>query len=286
MKKTLLAIGLTGMIVLGAGTVWHFLDSRYRKLEADRDQLRAQNEAFTHDMAKLETDLARLRYEADTLATGRDSLASAGDAFRRQRDTMVGERDAIAGERNAIAGERNAIAGERDSLRKAQAETVTRYDVLVSKLSHEVDQGHLRIKQYQNMLTVDVADKIFFDSGSAEIKESGMAVLKKVGEALALYPDKIIRVVGHTDTIPLTKLAQTVYPTNWELSVARATTVVRFLQDECGIAPERLVAAGRGPYQPVATNRTPAGRQRNRRIEIMLLDRSLADGMSTASASP
>ena len=116
MKKTLLAIGLTGMIVLGAGTVWHFLDSRYRKLGAERDQLRAQNEAFTHDMAKLETDLARLRYEADTLATGRDSLASAGDAFRRQRDTMVGERD--------------AITSERDSLRRAQAEAVSP-DVIV-----------------------------------------------------------------------------------------------------------------------------------------------------------
>ena len=244
MKNVIKALGLAGLIAIVAGSVWYAMDSRYRKLEVERDQLHGQNETHARDMAKLEADFAHLNSEAETLASNRDSL------------------------------------------RKAQTETVTRYDALVSKLSHEVDQGHLRIKQYQNMLTVDVADKIFFDSGSAEIKESGMAVLKKVGEALALYPDKIIRVVGHTDTIPLTKLAQTVYPTNWELSVARATTVVRFLQDECGIAPERLVAAGRGPYQPVATNRTPAGRQRNRRIEIMLLDRSLADGMSPAPASP
>jgi chemotaxis protein MotB len=248
------------------------MDSRYGKLEAERDQLQARNAAFTRDMARLEVDLAQLRSEADTLASTRDSLASEGDAFRRQRDT--------------IAGERDAIAGERDSLRKAQAEALSRYDGLVNQLAQEVDKGNLQIKQYRNMLTVDVADKIFFDSGSAEIKETGMIVLKKVGEALALYPDKVIRVVGHTDNVPLSKAAQEQFSTNWELSVARATTVVRFLQDDCDIAPERLVAAGRGPYQPVAPNRTPAGRQKNRRIEIMLLDRSLADGMAPPSTSP
>ena len=279
MKNVVTAIGSVALVVLAAGAVWYFMDKRYRELEAERDQLRAQNESHARDLALAEAEFARLRFEADTLASRRDSLASEGDAVRRQRDALAGERD-------AIVGERDAIAGERDSLKKAAAETASHYDALVSQLSQEVDKGHLQIKQYRNMLTVDVADKIFFDSGSAEIKETGMIVLKKVGEALALYPDKIIRVVGHTDNVPLTKLAQTVFATNWELSVARATTVVRFLQDECGIAPERMVAAGRGPYQPVAPNKTEAGRQKNRRIEIILLDRSLADGMTAPSASP
>jgi chemotaxis protein MotB len=272
MKNVITAIGAAALIVLAAGAVWYFMDKRYREVEAERDQLRTRNEAFTRDMGRLEAEFARLRYEADTLASKRDSLASEGDAVRRQRD--------------ALAGEREAIAGERDSLRRAQAETVSHYDALVGQLAQEVDKGNLQIKQYRNMLTVDVADKIFFDSGSAEIKETGMTVLKKVGEALALYPDKIIRVVGHTDNVPLSKAAQEQFSTNWELSVARATTVVRFLQDECAITPERLVAAGRGPYQPVAPNKTPAGRQKNRRIEIMLLDRSLAEGMTPASTSP
>ena len=265
MKKVLMAIGVVGLLAIVAGPIWYFMDSRYRKLEAERDSLRTQNETFTRDMAKLEAEFAQMRLEAGLLASTKDSLANEGDAFKRERD---------------------AIAGERDSLRKAQAETVSHYGALVSQLSQEIDQGHLQIKQYKNMLTVDVADKIFFDSGSADIKETGMIVLKKVGDALALYPDKIIRVVGHTDSIPLSKAAQENFSTNWELSVARATTVVRFLQDECAITPERLIAAGRGPYQPVAPNRTPAGRQKNRRIEIMLLDRSLADGMSPPPASP
>ena len=279
MKNVITAIGSVALVALVAGGVWYFMDKRYRELEAERDQLRAQNASYARDLATAEAEFARLRFAADTLASRRDSLASESDAVRRQRDALAGERD-------AIVGERDAIAGERDSLKKAVAETASHYDALVSQLSQEVEKGHLKIKQYRNMLTVDVADKIFFDSGSAEIKVTGMIVLKKVGEALALYPDKIIRVVGHTDNVPLTKLAQTVFATNWELSVARATTVVRFLQDECGIAPERMVAAGRGPYQPVAPNKTEAGRQKNRRIEIILLDKSLADGMTAPSASP
>ncbi len=264
MKKALAAAG-TVLVLVALGLVGWVGTTKYRRLEAERDSLRAEKARLAQGVAKLEGDLSLLHSETGTLASMRDSIQQERDALQRERD---------------------AIRAERDSLRKAQAETVSHYDALVSQLSQEVNQGHLQIKQYRNMLTVDVADKIFFDSGSADIKESGAVVLKKVGKALALYPDKIIRVVGHTDNVPLSRAAQENFSTNWELSVARATTVVRFLQDECEITPERLVAAGRGPYQPVARNDTPAGRQKNRRIEIMLLDRSLADGMAQESTAP
>ena len=262
MKAAYAALGL--MLVATTG-LWFFMDSRYRTLEAERDRLMTQHAKLVQDNASLDGELAGLRSEAVALASGRDSLVSQGVAWRRDRDVL---------------------AAERDSLRRAQAEAASHYDTLMSKLSQEVEQGHLQIKQYKSMLTVDVADKIFFDSGSAHIKESGTTVLRKVGEALAMYPDKMIRVVGHTDNVPLSRAAQETFSTNWELSVARATTVVRFLQDGCGIAPERLVAVGRGPYQPVASNSTPGGRQKNRRIEIMLLERSLADGAAPVANSP
>jgi len=127
------------------------------------------------------------------------------------------------------------------------------------------------VRQYKDMLTVDVAEQLFFDSGRADLKDTGKAVLKKVGEALKGYEDKVIRLVGHTDNVPIkTK----VFPSNWELSVARATTVVRYLQ-EVGIPPERMIASGRAEYQPVAENDTPDGRKKNRRIEITLIDKNL-----------
>jgi len=133
------------------------------------------------------------------------------------------------------------------------------------------------------MLSVDVAEKIFFDSGRAVLKEGGKEVLAKVGEALKSYDNKVIRVVGYTDNVPIAKSMQNVYPTNWELSVARATNVVRYLQD-VGVPPERMVAAGRGEFAPIAPNDTPEGRQKNRRIEIMLIDQGLAQELTTTSA--
>ena len=156
---------------------------------------------------------------------------------------------------------------EKAAMLSASQQRQQQYDALVKDLSSEVQKGQLQVKQYQNMLSVDLAEQIFFDSGKATLKPGGKDVLKKVGDALKGYENKIIRVVGHTDNVPVAKSLQGTFPTNWELSVARATNVVRYLQ-EVGVPPERMVASGRGEYDPVATNDTPEGRQKNRRIEI------------------
>jgi chemotaxis protein MotB len=165
---------------------------------------------------------------------------------------------------------------EKASLITNSQETQKQYDALVQGLSKEVEKGQLQVRQYRNMLSVDLAEQIFFDSGSATLKEGGKDVLKTVGGQLKGYENKIIRVVGHTDNVPVLKSP---FPSNWDLSVARAVMVVRFLQD-VGVPPERMIAAGRGEYSPVAPNNTPEGRQKNRRIEIMLIDRSLADELA------
>jgi len=165
------------------------------------------------------------------------------------------------------------------ALLSATQQRQQQYDALVQGLSKEVEKGQLQVRQYQNMLAVDLAEQIFFDSGRATLKAGGKDVLKKVGDALKGYENKIIRVVGHTDNVPLTKSLQATFPTNWELSVARATNVVRFLQ-EVGIPPQRMVPSGRAEYDPVAPNDTPEGRQKNRRIEIMLIDQSLESEMT------
>lgn len=174
-----------------------------------------------------------------------------------------------------------ALEQQKTALQATSQQSQTQYDALVKKLSAEVEQGQLQVRQYKNMLSVDVAEKIFFDSGRAALKDSGKDVLAKVGEALKSYETKIIRVVGYTDNVPIAKASQSVYPTNWELSVARATNVVRFLA-EVGVPPDRMVAAGRGEYAPIASNDTPEGRQKNRRIEIMLIDQGLAEELSKA----
>jgi chemotaxis protein MotB len=172
-----------------------------------------------------------------------------------------------------------SLEQEKASLTASSRETQKQYEELVQGLSKEVEKGELQVKQYKNMLSVDLAEQIFFDSGRATLKKGGKAVLKKVGDALKGYENKIIRVVGHTDNVPVAKSLRATFPSNWDLSVARATNVVRFLQ-EVGVPPERMVAAGRAEYDPVAPNDTPEGRQKNRRIEIMLLDKGLVSEMT------
>jgi chemotaxis protein MotB len=204
------------------------------------------------------------------------SLAMGGCVSTSTHEKMQADKNQ---EIASLQKEKTSLQEQVAALETTSQQRQAQYDALVNKLSKEVQSGQLKVRQYQNMLSVEVAEQIFFDSGRAALKSSGKEVLKQVGEALKSYDKKIIRVVGYTDNVPISQAIQNVYPTNWELSVARATNVVRFLQ-EVGVPPERLVASGRGEYAPVAPNDTPEGRQKNRRIEIMLIDQSLAEEMS------
>jgi chemotaxis protein MotB len=200
-------------------------------------------------------------------------------ALEQDNAALKQQNDAHQQKNTAMQEQVGSLEQEKTALLAASQQRQQQYDALVKDLSKEVEKGQLQVRQYKDMLSVDLAEQIFFDSGRATLKASGKDVLKKVGEALKGYKDKVIRVVGYTDNVPVAKSLQGTYPTNWELSVARATNVVRFLQD-VGVPPERLVASGRGEYDPVASNDTPEGRQKNRRIEIMLIDQNLANEMA------
>ena len=145
------------------------------------------------------------------------------------------------------------------------------YDELVTDMKNEIEQGQIKITQLADRLSVSLVDKILFPSGKANITPEGIKVLERVGKVLKNTKDKIIRVEGHTDNVPIHSRLKEKYPTNWELSTTRASNVVRFLQENTGIDPQRLHAVGMSEYHPVASNETKAGRSQNRRIEIALL---------------
>ncbi len=145
------------------------------------------------------------------------------------------------------------------------------YDQLVGNLKEQINDGQVQITQLAGRLSVNMVDKILFNSGEANVKPEGEKVLLKVGTALKTIQDKAIRVEGHTDNVPIAGSLRERFPSNWELSTARATAVVRYLQEKAGIPPERLIAAGYGEHRPIAPNLTPEGRAQNRRIEIVLV---------------
>ncbi|MFZ5524350.1 MAG: OmpA family protein [Pseudomonadota bacterium] len=240
----------------------------FEKMQAGKNE---EIKTLQQQKAELEQQRAELAQQKYKLELQSAELA--------QQKSQLEQRSADLEQQNTAIHEQVAtLEQQKAALLEASQQRQQQYDALVQGLSKEVEQGQLQVRQYQNMLAVDLAEQIFFDSGRAKLKPGGKDVLKKVGEALKGYENKIIRVVGHTDNVPVAKSLQSTFPSNWELSVARATNVVRFLQD-VGIPPERMVASGRGEYDPVAPNDTAEGRQKNRRIEIMLIDKSLANEM-------
>jgi chemotaxis protein MotB len=141
---------------------------------------------------------------------------------------------------------------------------------IATSLKDEIAAQDIEIVEMEDTFKVVFVDKILFDSGSAEINEKGKQLLLVVAESVRAHKDESILVEGHTDNLPLGPTLKEKFPSNWELSVARAAAVVRFLQKVGRLQPERLAACGYSFYRPIASNKNREGRRQNRRIEIIL----------------
>jgi chemotaxis protein MotB len=204
------------------------------------------------------------------------------DSMTRARDEinhLTNVKDDLLVKTNNLEREKAALEQELEdrmtSMSREKEDEIQRvqatYDTLVADLKAEIEQGQVTITQLADRLSVSMVDRILFPSGEAAITPDGLKVLERVGKVLKNTERKIIRVEGHTDTVPISAKLLDTFPTNWELSAARATNVVRFLQDHVGISPKRLEAVGLSEYHPVATNTTAQGRSQNRRIELSVL---------------
>jgi chemotaxis protein MotB len=146
----------------------------------------------------------------------------------------------------------------------------TRREIETS-LKEQIAQKDIKLEEIEGKLKVTFVDKILFDSGSVKVKPKGQEVLLTLADSFRDREGQKIAVEGHTDNVQIGSVLLDKFPTNWELSAARATAVVRFLQEKGNISPERLTASGFSFYRPVAENETAEGREQNRRIEIILI---------------
>lgn len=141
---------------------------------------------------------------------------------------------------------------------------------LIASLKNEIKAGDVSISRLKDRLTVTFIDRLLFDSGKAQIRPEAAEALQKVADILKGTKSKLIMVDGHTDNVPIGPSLLDEFATNWELSTARATSVVRFLA-QSEVPQDRMIASGRSEFKPVAPNDTSEGRQENRRIEIVLI---------------
>lgn len=154
--------------------------------------------------------------------------------------------------------------------------------LLEQKLGAEINDKQIKLQMMEKGLVITVVGDLLFDSGKAKIKSEAYPLLGKVSSVLKDNMAQFnVGIEGHTDNLPIKHSG---WKSNWELSTARALSVVHYLAKEQGISPERLSAIGYGEYRPVASNETKDGRKQNRRVEIVILPNvSKVKGDSTSS---
>jgi chemotaxis protein MotB len=142
-------------------------------------------------------------------------------------------------------------------------------------LASLVAAGTVRVRRSDSWVAVDISTDILFGSGVAQLSPAALAALQRLADVLKTFPNAV-RVEGHTDDRPISTSA---FPSNWELSAARAASVVHLFMDR-GIAAQRLAVVGYGEFRPMLPNATTAGRNANRRVEVLIFNRDAgADGL-------
>ena len=224
-----------------------------------------------------QVDLATARTHGKSLE---DRLADAqreNEGLKRQLAALQGSLDQSLVQNNQgsiniskLVDEINASNKYIKQLVEAKTKSDSLNLVLTNNLTRSLSRDELQevdVKVLKGVVYVSLADNMLYRSGSYEVNDRAKTTLSKIAKILSDYKDFEVLVEGNTDDVPITRPN---IRNNWDLSALRASSVVQVLQNDYGIAPNRLSAAGRGQYNPVATNDTELGRQRNRRTQIII----------------
>ncbi|MBF0452692.1 MAG: OmpA family protein [Candidatus Magnetomorum sp.] len=262
---------MTAFMVLGlvfSGCV--VSKSTYMALEKDfQDQLAQSNQQLNEfkkqierlevELNKSKTNFSGLEVEKRKLETEKLQLSSNIDNIK---DNIEQLKDDLQRKQTIITTQKKVIAQVNETKKNIE-----------HSLKKQIASQEIKLEEMEGKLKLTFVDKILFNSGSADLNVKGKEALLQIADTLRNQTQNYnnIRVEGHTDNIPIADgPIKKIFPSNWELSSARAISVIRFLEVEGGIDPTRLCISAYSYYRPVDTNDTPEGRSQNRRIEIIL----------------
>jgi chemotaxis protein MotB len=232
------------VLALSAGCV---SSGKYKSLQQERDALSARNQALQGDVS---------------------AANQKGEALAQEKSALAAEKAALEARLAQLEDQEKTLGSQLQQHEEDARKLKSTYDGLLGSLKKELEAGQIQVQQLRDGLSVNVAQEILFASGSAALDKSGKEVLQRVAEQLKQTSYQVV-VTGHTDNKPIGAGLVSRYPTNWELAGARAASVVRLFV-ESGLPATRMLAASMGEIQPAASNDTPEGRAKNRRIEIRL----------------
>lgn len=251
---------------------------------ADRDRVATERKELDARVARLSDELHALTVRAaerdaalvsagkrgDDLQKSLDEATTMNEQLRAELARLGKDADRLLKEKGALASSLTEARARLDELRRAQSAAEARaklYQELALKLKKMLDAGDLTITLRDGRMVLLLPNDVLFDTGRTEIKPAGKAALEQVAAVMKTIGGRDFQVAGHTDTVPI---ATARFPSNWELSTARALAVVHVLVAQ-DVRPEVLSAAGYGEFDPVASNETNDGKRKNRRTEISLV---------------
>ncbi|GAC1399642.1 MAG: OmpA family protein [Sediminibacterium sp.] len=241
------------------------LQGKYRDLQDELKRLNNQHTDLSNRKASLELQIADLNKQIDYLKQNNTTVLS------QLKDLSV-----VTGSQAESIKKSLENIGAKDMYIKDLQGSIARKDslnmALVMNLKGAIgnlDDKDINIKVEKGVVYVDISDKLLFKSGSYDVTDRAKEVLGKVAKVLNAQPDIEFMVEGHTDSLPIIHING--IQDNWDLSVKRATSIVRILQDTYGMDPKRMTAAGRSQYLPLTSNASSEGRAANRRTRIVIL---------------
>ena len=267
MKKSLLFTLLMGVLFSLGSCV---SKKEFTRLQSDYNNV----QSLYHQS---QVDLATSRAQAKSLEERLEDARRENAELKRQYAALQGSLDKSLLQNNQgsiniskLVDEINASNKYIKQLVEAKSKSDSLNLVLSNNLTRSLSRDELQevdVKVLKGVVYVSLADNMLYRSGSYEINDRAKTTLSKISKILSDYKDFEVLVEGNTDNVPISRPN---IRNNWDLSALRASSVVQMLQNEFGIAPNRLSAAGRGEYNPVSTNATELGRQRNRRTQIII----------------
>jgi chemotaxis protein MotB len=229
-------------------------------LITDKNGLIANKDSLIAENNSLKANNGNLKKNYDNLQNEKSSQADQFNKALKLKSNELNQKEKLIAEREKSLKEMQNIISRQDSVSKRLKETLRK-----ALLGFKADE--LSVENKNGKVYVSMSDKLLFKSGSAAVEKKGKEALQVLAEVLVKNPDIDVLVEGHTDNVPI-KTA--LFKDNWDLSVIRATSIVRILTDEYSVQPTQVSAAGRGEFFPKASNDTPEGRAQNRRTEIIL----------------
>jgi len=303
-KKTLLSVLTMAFLASCVSPkIYKDLEAKYANLKKENRKLSDENELLLNSKNTTENELKQLKTAYSDAIDEREKLKADYNANKANYDALKASYDAL--EKNSSAAiasnskKNRELLAQLEAKEQALAEEQARLDKLkrqledrsnrvnelesviaskdaamtslknaISKALTDFEGKGLTVEQRDGKVYVSMENKLLFSSGSWAVGTQGRRAVEQLGNVLGDNKDIAVLIEGHTDNVPYT--GNGTLTSNWDLSTKRATAIVTILRENASIIPENLTAAGRGEFAPIATNDTPEGKAKNRRIEVIL----------------